>query len=704
MNRVVGQTAPNAGAKQLEQFSASLANDIFNLFSQTGDSDNTIEMLLEKTGEMLCATRVVVLELRAGSTVPTPIYTWSACGEVVFEDSFVGTLWHEGQECAESLHADGSDFRHFNTGAGIQCYFFKDGKPLGSIYVEDTQGSREWLVQEKLALEAVAKVFCVYLAHMRQLRHMELERVLADVIEEKGGFYSYILKENSFEILYLDKRTAEAQPQARPGDICYQVFLNRSEPCEECPLSLEPGCKVERFNTKMNCWLTISTKKIDLGEGKYGTLVLNADISDFKRRIKDADEQTGLPTFFAFKEKLLPIIARDKQKRAMIYLNFEKFSEINEKRGMETGTEVLNKFSEFLLTLLKPDDFICRYFSDVFLIYAEYVSVEELKQRVQDCYDVLEKWNEQCFPGIKLTVKSGVYPIENKEESLQSIVAHAGIACCSIEKGGNFAIFSKTMQRKLDEEKKIEKKMAEALRRNEFTVYIQPKVDFLNTNKVLGGEALIRWRNKSGNMMPSEFIPLFEKNGFIEKMDYYMNEQVFKIVRKWLDKGVKTVPISVNISDENIKDKYFVERLKALIEKYEIPPYTIEIELRESMFDGDREALSQSINDLRRQGFMFSINDFGKGPSSLSFIKNLPIDVFKLDRSMFDSKYLSEKERSVLMHMVRMAKSLDMQVLCEGIEDEEQADVFRNAGCDMAQGFLYGGPITAAAFERRMSV
>lgn len=233
---------------------------------------------------------------------------------------------------------------------------------------------------------------------------------------------------------------------------------------------------------------------------------------------------------------------------------------------------------------------------------------------------------------------------------------------------------------------------------NEFVVYFQPKVE-LKTNKIAGAEALVRWQDpKKGLIPPDEFIPIFEKNGFITKLDIYVFEEVCKTIRKWLNEGINPIPVSVNLSRMHLQNPNFLKKYKEIQEKYEVPADLLEIELTETLVFENFEQLKKVIDDIHQMGFSCSIDDFGSGYSSLNLLKEIPVDILKLDRIFF-SKKNDKRGNSVIESIISLAKKLNMTTISEGVETISQVEFLRKADCDLVQGYVYSKPLAKDDFE-----
>ncbi|MBR6343164.1 MAG: EAL domain-containing protein [Selenomonadaceae bacterium] len=263
--------------------------------------------------------------------------------------------------------------------------------------------------------------------------------------------------------------------------------------------------------------------------------------------------------------------------------------------------------------------------------------------------------------------------------------------------------FDKEMKERLELEQRIEANMEKALQQGEFRAWYQPKYD-IRTRRIVGAEALVRWQSASmGFMPPGKFIPLFEANGFVIPVDYYLLEQAFALQKRRLSEGKKVVPISVNQSRLHITEEGYLEKMKAIVEKYRLPKGLIELEITETMF-GDfdqkayREHSAHIMGELHKLGFSLSLDDFGSGFSSFTMLDYLPLDVMKIDRSLLVASDHSERMRDILGNVIRLGETLHMHVICEGIETTEQEQMLLRLGCHYGQGYLNAKPMPEKEF------
>ena len=256
------------------------------------------------------------------------------------------------------------------------------------------------------------------------------------------------------------------------------------------------------------------------------------------------------------------------------------------------------------------------------------------------------------------------------------------------------------MRSKLLKEQDIESHMEEALENKEFKVYLQPKYS-PEGGRMGGAEALVRWISPtSGFISPGEFIPIFEKNTFIIQLDEYMLEEVCKLQRMWLDEGKTLVPISVNISRIHLLDEGLILMILHIVDYYKLPHDCIELELTESAFFDDKKKLIHTVEELKKNGFVVSMDDFGSGYSSLNTLKDLPFDVVKLDGEFFRKMEDQTRSRIIIEDTITLAKHLELQVVAEGIEEKEQVEFLKSMGCDLIQGYYFAKPMPAEEFGK----
>ncbi|OOB80060.1 MAG: hypothetical protein BEN19_06930 [Epulopiscium sp. Nuni2H_MBin003] len=299
----------------------------------------------------------------------------------------------------------------------------------------------------------------------------------------------------------------------------------------------------------------------------------------------------------------------------------------------------------------------------------------------------------------------GRYRIESDEKDVNSIISKVAMAHKYAKNHPDYKIFNYGIKLKEEmlEETKLTNKMEDALYNEEFKVFLQPKYSIAD-NTIVGAEALVRWIEKDGKMIfPDKFIPLFERNGFITRIDKYMLERVCMIIQEWITQGIPPICISVNFSRIHTNNPDFVEEIRDIISKYDIPTEYIEIELTESTILDKENDMISIFEQFKNNNIMVAMDDFGSGYSSLGFLKNFALDVIKLDKSFLSYETDKEKGRVVIRNIVKMIQELGIKIVAEGVETKEQVDFLRGIGCDMAQGYFFARPLPTVQFNELLT-
>lgn len=385
----------------------------------------------------------------------------------------------------------------------------------------------------------------------------------------------------------------------------------------------------------------------------------------------------------------------------MIAINIKGFKLINDCFGSEKGNMTLKHIYNVLSKNIdENEEFICRHDADLFYLFIKNRPVLEVLELLYKIEADINYFNENKENPYFLRISAGIYTIENHNEDLITIQDHANTARKSFNKAhqSDFSFYSDIERKRLISEKEISNLMEKALEDKEFFICLQPKID-IKSGKISGAEALVRWKNpEKGTIYPSDFIPLFEKSGFICKLDLYVLEETCKLISKWTKKGKEMLRISVNVSRQHLNDKSFLEKYELICNKYNVPTYLIDLELTESIFLENPESIDV-IDDIHSKGFKCSIDDFGFGYSSLGILKAFKVDIIKLDRSFFVSRNNIDRGKIVIESIIELSKRLGMKVIAEGIEELEQVEFLKNVGCDYIQGYVFSKPLLISEFE-----
>ncbi len=398
-----------------------------------------------------------------------------------------------------------------------------------------------------------------------------------------------------------------------------------------------------------------------------------------------------------FNNRAVKLIADNPDKHiAFVQFDIEKFKMINTRYGEKKGTEILTFINNGLDSICSNNQMHLRLSADVFMIAMAYDKTDEIERLIHTIEERLSHYGD-----ISYRFAFGVHMVEDKTMPIRKMGDRAAMARQTIKGNAlrNVGYYTDSQENSIITRKFIEDRMYYALENGEFVMFLQPKY-CISSEKIVGAEALVRWIHpEKGMISPAEFIPVFEQNGFIIKLDEYIWEQACKTVRKWIDSGIEAVPISVNISRIHLTDDSFVDTLDALVEKYNIPKHYIETEITETV---ETDSSEETIRKLKERGYLLLMDDFGSGYSSLNMLKSTPFDVIKIDREFFSEFMLSDRGKKIIYHTISMSKDIGLELVAEGVETKEQADFLKNCGCDVAQGFLYSRPVPISDFEKKM--
>lgn len=410
---------------------------------------------------------------------------------------------------------------------------------------------------------------------------------------------------------------------------------------------------------------------------------------------RDYDLLTGVCNKNVFYEKINSILAKQpEQLFQIITVDIERFRLINDFYGTEQGDALLKYLAKQLQAVLNYENScVSRIGSDIFAIFLPSQYGGEAAAEI--ILDIFKNFSldMEIIPAI------GIYEIADRDIRVSLMCDRSVMAGKSVK--GNYvqhvAWYDDSMRNILIEEQDLLNNVEASLANHEFEIYVQPKCN-MKTGLIIGGEVLVRWHHPvRGLIPPKDFIPLFERNGFIKKLDAFVWEEAAAWLHLRAKDGLPIVPISVNVSRNDIFSMDVCGVIKGLKEKYQLDSSWLEIEVTESAYSSRTDEIIQVISQLMNEGFTVSMDDFGSGYSSLNILKDININVLKLDMRFLDNN--DRKSKDIVGSVIHMAKWLDLKVIAEGVENREQVDFLLAIGCIYAQGFYYYRPMTLLAFE-----
>lgn len=392
----------------------------------------------------------------------------------------------------------------------------------------------------------------------------------------------------------------------------------------------------------------------------------------------------------------------DFSRYAVVFMNVCKFKAINERVGFENGNRVMQFIISALRNLLTERELFAHVGGDNFLML---IRQEGLQERLHSLNGmVCDILHEGRNIPIEISFRMGVYCVKAGEKEISEIMDNANIACRFARQCGrkNIVYYNDERRQQYEYTKMLEAALDPALHSGEFMVYFQPKVQ-LEDFRIVGAEALSRWMHNGRLMKPDSYITIFERDGLITDIDFHVFAQVCRLLRGWMDAELPIVPVSVNFSKVTLETPYFVQKLLEIAAGCQVPVGYLEIEFTETCCMEDETKFNDILNELKNAGFCASLDDFGKGYSSINMLRNMNFDVLKLDKSFHNEGCKdSEGAHIILRSIIGMAQDLGIEVISEGVETAEQVQFLRELKCEKAQGYYFDKPLPADQFIERL--
>lgn len=416
----------------------------------------------------------------------------------------------------------------------------------------------------------------------------------------------------------------------------------------------------------------------------------------------ERDELTGLYQKDAFCRRVDTISQNDKAaiadgKYIMLYFDILHFKAVNDIFGKSEGDKLLSYIANYVSGKIKGKGFACRLGGDRFCVFAKPLQMDKLEETLLKFLEKIKGF----MPSFKVICNIGVYVTNNELLVASEMIARAILAQAAIKGSyiSSINFYTEELRSALLSEQEIVGMMGEALSEKQFVIYFQPQYEH-STKMLVGAEALVRWIHPTkGIISPADFIPIFEKNGFITDLDLYVFSQTCAFQKKCLESKMRIVPISINFSRNDIFAKNIVEEMEKIRSMYDVPAKYLRIEITETSMAGESSFVNQVIKKMHSYGYIVEMDDFGSGYSSLNTLKDVSFDIVKLDMRFLSHESGSNRGGTILSSVIRMAKWLRLPVIAEGVETLEQADFLRSIGCDYIQGYLYSRPLPQFEFE-----
>ncbi len=515
------------------------------------------------------------------------------------------------------------------------------------------------------------------------------------------GFYTMRGIEESSSL----SETFDFLQNVLPEDVEPLIRTLRNTALSSEPLELE--YRTLRYTGEI-CWIHMHSIRIPYPESNYPVVIsLLYDVTKNKtaelqlRYRADHDMLTGIYNRQAFYDRTEQMLqAAPQESYLLVYWNIDHFKVINDLFGTQTGDRILKTIALNFRRILPGCGTFGRLESDHFVTCFRkgFFDIDEFVTRVEQ--NLVDH-----HLGYTINFSIGIYEIEDVTLPIGIMCDRANLALATIK--GNylkrFAYYDDELRSNLLQEQEIISEMKTALSEGQFKIYLQP-VFSLSLEQPISAEVLVRWQHPAkGLISPGIFIPLFERTGFIEKLDNYVWEEACKYINSRKERGLSPLPLSVNVSRVNLYDKNLSGNLIELVKNYHIEPDMLKLEITESAYTENPDQLLTTMTALQSFGFSVLMDDFGSGYSSLNMLKDVPVDILKIDMRFLGGFETSSRAGNILTSVVRMAKWLGIPVIAEGVETKAQVDYLRSIGCDRIQGYYYSPPLPIDQYEARSS-
>lgn len=503
------------------------------------------------------------------------------------------------------------------------------------------------------------------------------------------------------------KRTSPSNPFERVTKMKKETLFQDDRNYDDRPIEkrYEAGDRgkviVTIYPTKGHVWTEEELKELDTFSRSTHLFMAYSRLLILINKLAGTDVQTNMPNYAAvaqFAGKCASL--KELKNYTGIFINIKNFKYVNKSASSKCGDLCLTNYGHILMDYVGQNGIVGRLGGDNFVAIV-HDSIAEDFIKFASCVSITCEMPERNYR-FKLISRMGVYNIREKD-TLSEVMNCSSIAYNFSKKRqiSDIEYFEDWMLKEMLHLKEVSASFPQALADNEFMVYYQPIVD-VATNTICAGEALSRWIKNGKMVSPAEFIQILEDEGSICKLDFYVFDSVCKSIREWIDKGIEPVRISVNFSRLHLYNDEFVENILEVINKYDVDPEYIEVEITETSGYEDYEILQNFVNEMNKNGISTAIDDFGTGYSSMSLLTSLNTDVIKIDKSFFDYEDDNSKSRIMTKSVIGMIKELGMQTIAEGVETAELRDYLKEIGCDMIQGYFYDKPLSVDVFEEKI--
>lgn len=451
----------------------------------------------------------------------------------------------------------------------------------------------------------------------------------------------------------------------------------------------------------------VSKHKDEISQKNAELALINQQLeqkTEAARHMAFHDLLTGLPNRSQLLENLdhaIKLAQRQNHQVAVLFLDLDRFKYVNDSLGHHIGDELLKLVAHRVKACLRPTDTLARLGGDEFVVVLESIrDNNEPAQVAQHVIDTLQQPMDIAGFHLNISASAGIAFYPNDAQDIHTLIKNADNAMYEAKELGrnHFRYFTKNLSEETEKRLKTESALREALPNNQLSLVFQPIID-LNRMEVSHAEALIRWHHPElGQVSPEYFIPIAEENGLIHEIGLWVAQTACATYKDWLAHGLQLHAIAINVSSIQFQKGNFTEQLQDILRAEGLDARSIEIEITERYLTDQTERNIHHLNALKAAGHLISVDDFGVGYSSMSYMKTLPLDIIKIDRSFINDIAVDPNDRQITQAIVSLSHNLGYRVIAEGVENEAQLTFLQHSNCDYAQGYLFSRPLPADEF------
>lgn len=607
-------------------------------------------------------------------------------------------------------------FEKIGVGESVQRIIKMPQGAAGVTIAEKAAGKPDWTKEEKENILNAVEVLNLIVTREMAARYASYANRMADSISNYTGSYTYVVDEQSMELLYLNENLKRYYPFVKVGDSCSKLMMrNDGQMCTSCPLKFfEPGQKkmhVERYNSHFKMWVNMVASRMKWVDGRDACVISCIDITEKKNnelqveRLAYFDPQLDVPNRVCLMKVLENIFEETVGQQASghaLILDIDDFKRINDRLGARYGDELLKQIVDYLNLFPELVGKIFRFGGDEFFIILRGYDKEKARNFADNLLARFTQPWKVLDAECKCTASMGVVAFPQAGATARQLITNGELAVYDAKSQGKnqYVFFDEALSKKVERRTYIEGVIHKALEQESFMVYFQPIYN-ISRGQFTKAEALLRlWDERLGFIPPTEFIAIAEDIGLITDIDNLVIKKVCQYIKQTENKNVHLETIAINISPIQIIQEDFAKNVDKMLTQYGVPKGIIQFEITENVLIREYDIVRLNMARLSDMGISFALDDFGSGYSGINYLLKLPINCLKIDKSYIDEIESNERSRKILEKIIDLVQAFNLEVVAEGVENASQDEILKKLKCNFIQGYLYSKPLPQNEFTR----